>query len=347
MQVFVDVAGQDDNLGDSVLRRGLLDALRASGTTLHVHSGDNSESYVSGLELPDEDVQYSSRRAWRNALLQSVGREKTSLAIDPGEIRSDAEMNFAGPRVIAAAAAVRLRGGAVIHSGIGLRAASHPRDRGTRVLARLSSVTTWRDEPSRARGVHGYVAPDWAFATGPSSPRFGDRSCIAVSMRGDRSVPNERWVELVNDLAESTQLTPVIFAQVRRDNELASWIAARVPRATVEIWPDEVNHHDREIWVRSLFARSLTVVSDRVHALIIGATEGAVPIGLTRNPEKLTRTLSGGGITGHTFDTSAATTHSDAILEASRRGDEIRASVQSSRAKLDELQQQIRQLLAR
>jgi hypothetical protein len=41
-----------------------------------------------------------------------------------------------------------------------------------------------------------------------------------------------------------------------------------------------------------------------VHALIIGATEGAAPVGLTdSDPEKLNRTLAAAGFLNHAFHT--------------------------------------------
>ena len=342
----MDVAGQDDNLGDTVLRRGLLDALRESSVELHIHTGDNSNSYVAGLNLHDSDTRYSSRSAWRTSLLRTVARGRTGLAIDPGEIRSDAEMNFAGPRVLLAALAVRARGGAVIHSGIGLRATREPRDAGTRLLARLSSVTTWRDAPSRERGGVGKVAPDWAFLTRPDVPLSQERPVAAVTMRGDRPLPDERWLQLVRDVIESSGLTPVVYSQVRRDNDVARWLADRLPNSQFEPWPEEVDHAQWEVRVREILSNAKFVVSDRVHALIVGATEGAVPLGLARtDPEKLTRTLEGAGIVGYTFSAREPGLTAERLTEVIATAPDLHSSVREARDKLLALQGRIRDSL--
>lgn len=342
----MDVAGQDDNLGDSVLRRGLLEALRAPEVELHVHTGDNTPEYVAGLLLRESDVRYQSRSEWRNSLLKSVARRRTSIAIDPGEIRSDSDMNFNGPRVLAAAAAVRARGGAVIHAGIGLRATSEPRDSGTRMLARISSVTTWRDEPSRDRGRTGRVAPDWAFSTGPSVAPSADREFAAITMRGDRGMPDTDWLDAVHDVVDRSGRTPLIYSQVHRDNDLAQWIASQFPGARLELWEPDVDHAAREIDVRSYLAQSSFVISDRVHALIIGATEGAVPVGFARqSAEKLARTLEGGGISGHAHSALSDVT-SDDLFALTTRHDEVSKAVQRARRGLADLTAEIRAQLA-
>ena len=58
-------------------------------------------------------------------------------------------------------------------------------------------------------------------------------------------------------------------------------------------WDEGRSHREQEALVRGCYERSLAVVSDRIHALIIGLTEGAVPIGFTTGPaEKVSRTLA-------------------------------------------------------
>src|SRR5690606_6786434 len=55
-------------------------------------------------------------------------------------------------------------------------------------------------------------------------------------------------------------------------------------------------HDVLEKHVRGLFQRSLAVVSDRAHGLIIAATEGAYPIGSGANPHKISRLLDEVGL---------------------------------------------------
>jgi hypothetical protein len=58
-------------------------------------------------------------------------------------------------------------------------------------------------------------------------------------------------------------------------------------------WDHGRSHREQEALVRGCYAESLAVVSDRIHALIIGLTEGAVPVGFTTgSAEKVSRTFA-------------------------------------------------------
>ncbi|MBD8518355.1 polysaccharide pyruvyl transferase family protein [Plantibacter sp. CFBP 8804] len=293
--MFVSATGQDDNIGDSVLRRAHLDFLRSFGS-LHVLVGANSQDYISGLGLSAEDVQYSSPAGWRRSAAMSMLRRRTALAFNCGEIRLDSAYlkTYLGhlPLVLLS----RLHGGYSLHLGYGVRQSAYRWRRTIGMMLRLTRLSSWRDSSSARLMRVGSVTPDWAFSTGQSAQqldkgRLNSRNYLSLSMRGDRDFPPPNWFDSVLALAQVLDLEIVVVPQVRRDNrhnrELSERLGARfVP------WEME-NHTVRETTVRALYASSSVVVSDRLHALIIGATEGAAPVGLTvGSPEKLHRTLA-------------------------------------------------------
>ncbi|WP_050901749.1 polysaccharide pyruvyl transferase family protein [Microbacterium testaceum] len=297
--VFVAVTGQEDNLGDSVLRRGLLNALRPSGSRLHILTGKNSPAYCSALGLSSDDVVFTDTKAWMSAFDRSVASsERTHFVFNAGEARIERAHSYIGAKLLARLTATRARGGRVVHTGIGIRAAQDRRTTLARLGLRTASIVTWRDQVSADITGIGRVEPDWAFALGSRSAESvsGDRPRLVVSMRGDRDEPGEGWYATVRGLADAAQLELLVASQVVRDNDRARRIAARLGDVEVSTW-DEGDHAQRESEMRAIFAGSRAVVSDRLHALVIGATEGATPLGFTAtSPEKVRRTLAVAGL---------------------------------------------------
>lgn len=76
---------------------------------------------------------------------------------------------------------------------------------------------------------------------------------------------------------------------MRRDGQRAAELAAGLGADLLD-WPATESLRSREARLRHYYRDSLAVISDRAHALIIGMTEGAVPIGVTTSsPEKIRR----------------------------------------------------------
>jgi polysaccharide pyruvyl transferase WcaK-like protein len=286
--IFVNPAGQLDNIGDSVLRRAYLDALRDKGV-LHVLAGQDDE-YNSGLGLQPADVVYRSSLQWLAHAVWHALRRRLTFAINAGE--------FVGHRVdkrrstwqLFVALIARLSGGQVLLSGVSIRPGTEGADTHLRRLARLSSLVSWRDAATQQEFQLGDVQPDWALHLG-SQDFTGDRPMLAIALRGDRPAPSDGWVLAVRELVTTHRLRPCVVVQVRRDGDAALELAARL-QAEVLDWPVGVDHAGQEAAVRAFFRTCRFVVSDRIHALIIGATEGALPVGVkTSDPAKLTRTF--------------------------------------------------------
>lgn len=295
--VFVSAAGQADNIGDTVLRRAQLDALRPSGR-LHIFVNDLPPSYLTGLGLRDSDVLHRSGVAWRLGVVRSLPRRKVDFWLSPGEVP------MAGKALIALAAdgllaiAVRAFGGTSGMAGVGLREPKTKVPTAARwAISRFQKVS-WRDVESRDAVGIGSVQPDWAFAEGSAVTELADsrtdRKVLAVSLRGDQPSPTAEWVDAVASAADRLKLTVVVVAQVERDNALANSLAERFGGGSVLFsHPDHAEHEEA---VRHLYRRSALVISDRLHALIIGATEGASPAAVVvGTPSKVRRTMSAAG----------------------------------------------------
>jgi beta-1,4-mannosyltransferase len=69
----------------------------------------------------------------------------------------------------------------------------------------------------------------------------------------------------------------VVVTQVARDVERCQELAERWGARHVAWVSDD--HLQQELAVRAVYRRALAVISDRLHVLILGATEGAVPLG--------------------------------------------------------------------
>lgn len=287
--IFVNPSGQRDNIGDSVLRRPYLEALRGTGE-LHVLVG-RDDDYASGLGLRPEDKLYISRLRWLRAAFICALHRSMSFAANAGEYVGHIPEMLKGSWQLILAVAARATGGDVFLAGASVRPGTTVRLTHLPVLARLSSVTTFRDLATRNAIGRGDIQPDWAFTTG-SGYDAELRPRLAVVLRGDRPIPSERWFSRVRALAEAHGLEPCTVVQVRRDGERAGQIAEVLGGACFD-WLDSQSHSDQEDDVRSIYRESKYVLSDRIHALILAATEGAVPVAFsTVSTEKIDRTFA-------------------------------------------------------
>ena len=343
--VLVSARGQTDNLGDSVLRRGLLDALRPLGR-LVVNVDGLPDGYVGALGLQAQDLLVRDRREW--ARRSAAGAWGGAVyGFNAGE--TYATGGYAGHLLKTAPLVTlsRLRGGAGLHVGLGIRA-PHPFWGRVLNLGLLPcDVVAWRDADSRAWVGRGEVAPDWGYAFGSgdlTSARSGDdRPVLAVSLRGDRPAPGRVWTDTVRALASDRSLDVVVAPQVGRDLPRARELATDLGGELVA-W-DGGDHAAAEKVVRDIYRRASFVVSDRLHALVLGHTEGALPLGLAPgSADKLTRSLATVGATGVAFSTDGL-----AVAEAVARVDALDArrpelvdTVARARARLDGLRGRMR-----
>lgn len=291
--VFVDVAGQDDNLGDSALRKSYVKALAGPGRQLHLIGKSQTSDYIAGLDLPEGSVWYEDRAEW----LASRPVDANPIHVfNAGEIDLAAVQAY--PTVLRARELELARmGGAIIAAGIGIKDPRDARGVDFRPPFREADLVSWREAGSQEAAGFGEVNPDWAFALGTVTEAWAPttaRDIIAVTLRYDRPYPDGGWFAAVRALADATSCRIVTLAQVSRD-------APRAVRLADELGGEYVvapsfSHDVLDVHTRALYARSLAVVSDRAHGLIIGATEGAYPVGSAADPQKLQRLLDAVGL---------------------------------------------------
>lgn len=296
--IFIALHGQDDNLGDSALRRGLLDSLRSSRRQFHILVGGHGEEYLSGLGLLDSDILYTKRAAWQRRALRSALSGTAAFVSNAGEIQWNRRRTLISAADAVLVAAIRLRRGSAVQTGMGVRDPAARFPAVVAMVGRNCQLVTWRDAQSREAAGFGEVAPDWAFALPAEASRPAEAApCIAVSMRGDRPMPSDSWFAAVSGLSAALAAELVVVVQVKRDGDRAEELAERLG-ARLVAW-DEGGHRAQESRVRAVYGESIAVLGDRLHALIIGVTEGAVPVGLSdREDAKIGRTFRGAGIDG-------------------------------------------------
>ncbi|WP_448263211.1 polysaccharide pyruvyl transferase family protein [Microbacterium aurum] len=287
--ITAQLSGQDDNLGDTVLRDALLRSLKGPGRQIHLFLGRHSTDYADGLSLDESTVVHDDRAGW----LASTPSGQTAVhAHKPGEINPTSG-RYPAAAGSAELAAVRRSDGIVIVTGVGMKDPLANEGTVFDGTFRDADLVSWRDNVSRDVAGFGEVNPDWAFALGtPTSswPSRDNRSLLAVTLRYDRPYPDHVWFNVVRAIARTTDTRIVTFAQVSRDAPRAVRLADDLGGAYAI--PASFNHSTLDAQVRDLFQRSVAVISDRAHALIIAATEGAVPVGSAADSEKISRMLA-------------------------------------------------------
>ena len=354
MRILASAVGQYDNVGDTVLRRGFLDHLRTIAP-LQVYIGDKTDDYVSGLGLQPGDIAVRSSAQWRSDVSKQLLGGGGVYAFDTGE--TEVERAFAKRylRLAPLLAVNRLRGGTSVQLGVGVRASTPWRVPIGTVL-QLCDMVSWRDEKSRDMMGFGTVTPDWAFALGSADDLLGDverpRPLLAIAFRQSlshmsRDKPDDEWVAKVRRLAERLGLEPVVVAQIERDGPLAVELAERLGCGALP-WLDD-NHARQEERLREVYRDSALVLSDRLHAVVIAATEGAVPIALSAGPmDKVSRTLEGAGIhaTSVRRDLGDEPAFAATVDDALARRAEIMDAVVDARRRLTAVTDQLRTRLA-
>lgn len=294
-RVFAWLLGQDDNVGDTVLRREYANVLRSRGKII-ASVGPASDGYIRGLGLQAGEMAVRPFPRWLVMLAVAAVRGRTTLAINAGEFsltRPYAVRSFAMLPVIGL---LRLRGGKVVWLGSGIPNAGVGAYRPIfRLLAHSTNLLKWRSSGSSELMIDAPWMPDWAFAVEPRPESGVARSTLGVSLRFDRPYPSEEWLGAVRDVARRLDLEVVAVAQVERDSPYAERLAHDLGGRAVVF--TEGSHAEQEAKVRAEYSAMSMMLSDRLHGLIMAATEGAIPLGwcLTAS-DKIARHLDPAGL---------------------------------------------------
>lgn len=294
--VFAHLSGQDDNLGDSALRVAYLDALRGPGRHVHVYLGEATSDFTAGFAAGPDVTFYDGRAEWSDA---EAAVTRPVHAFNAGEINPRAGRAFPVRRRAAECARVLEAGGALIFAGIGIKDVESLDGVVFDSVMRDASVMSWRDQGSRDGAGFGDFAPDWAYSEGAPVEQWlptAERPLLAVTLRFDRAWPGDAWIASVRAFAGATQTRIVTVAQVARDAPRAVRLANALGGEYMT--PRSMRHDVLDEYVRAVYRQSLAVISDRAHGLIMGATEGAYPIGSGSDPHKISRLLTAVGLGG-------------------------------------------------
>lgn len=302
-KVFLMVTGPYRNIGDSLIRRRAIEWARSYGPLVILMSGKPSRDWDRSLEIQSQDEVVRSRLGWLGRVCGAPAQP--TLVIEPGEFNTDRPFLRSLAYVALAALTVKMKGGHVVqlprsqsqHSMVG------------NLLYRMTitrGLVYWREPLTARRFGRGQVVPDIGF---DSAPQCGSapRELLVVSLRGDRTPPSHDWTLAVRQFAAEAELRVVILTQVEADNlrsaELAGSLGARL-----DLWDPAVSSIDRERQVRETYSRAAMVLSDRLHALVIGAVMGAVPIEIVPEPNgKARKHFRAIGLDHVTHDSSALT----------------------------------------
>ncbi len=336
--IFYWCAGQDDNIGDVILRRRMLRAVQDTGRVCHVYVGRATPGFVEGLSLRRDDVVYRNF-LWfvMVALLASLRREWL-FAFNPGEIRCTRRQGIMHAILIPMMVVSHLRGRRCVRLGVGVHEYESMWKLPILVTVWLSKENVWRDRESRDRFGVGAVAPDWAFDEGAESGESVDvpRRWLAISLRSDGPEPSAEWFSSMQQISSAKGLEPIVVVQVRRDSPRARAIAERLHCGVVD-WTEET-HHVQERRLRDVYRQSEAVVSDRLHVLIMALTEGVIPLGLMEHEDtKIGRHFRAAGFETVSWDVSGWT--SEEIAQQGLRILDDRRSVETAsrlaRARVD------------
>lgn len=355
--IFLSLFGQHDNLGDSVLRRPWYESFRGLGP-IHAAIGDHGPDYLSAFPLDRRTTLYPSHLRWAAAAFRSAARQRTVMAFVAGEVVTTPKAALVYVLYGLIARAARVRGGHAVFAGVGIRINSRPWVvRVLRWMVEPCEIVIPRDGVSAALLGVPTSGPDWAFLDGArTAPAHPDpaRRVLVVSLRGDQRAPAASTVTELGRAAALADLDVVVVSQVRRDDQRCRELAvllAREVSTTVVTW-DSGTHAEHEAVVRGVYRRSAVVVGDRLHALVVAMTEGAVPLPLgsdfSRKAENALRAIGyeppAGGVEAAVPDGGAAIAR---VLDAARAsGPQSWACVERARRELLRTRRSIRSLIA-
>ncbi len=277
--VFAWITGERTNVGDSLLRRPYVAALRRIGR-LELWIRTSTPDFLTGLGLEDDVVLTPGFAVWYARLLRSALRRRTVVVLNAGESRVEGSRALLLSALLVAGLVVRVRGGSSVWVGVGVPASGRRLLRiPYRLAGRIIDYVQWREAGSATTAAPRAVGADWAFVEGaPASAWSPDRDLLGIVLRGDRPAPSAAWLSWIRTLCADHGLSPVVVVQVRQDDGRARELADALDATVVE-WPTEATHAEQETRVREVYGRCRAVVGDRLHGLVIAATEGAVPLG--------------------------------------------------------------------
>lgn len=281
---FLSVAAAEWNLGDIYIRRAVTRAMADDGMDAVVYTGTMGPGYVEAFEFPSNWVVTASPRRFLTLLLGACIRRKATVIMAPGPAQLETRLSPLIKRIGVALMLMfaRLSGNRVAVLGRALRGSGPVALKAERLIARSSVVYLARDpQTAELVGPPAQARPDLGFAdsaarSGAAPETGAGRPLIALSLRYDRN-PS---IDLVREFAEhwrSRGFDIVLVTQVRQDREIHDVLSKECGFRHVD-WPDGRSQLEQERLIVQTYAQCIAVVSDRLHALIVGCRQGAIPV---------------------------------------------------------------------
>lgn len=284
--VFLSISAQPDNLGDIAIRQVGLELI--GGAPIVAYAGGMPASYVEAFDFPPGTLVVTSRLNFMSFFLGHLVRRRAHFMFAPGpHVLPHGIGHLKALATLLMVVVVRGTGGSVVSVGQSIRGNGAWGKRIQLALAQRCEVFATRDlESSRVLGAAVDQCPDLALGVSRTG-RAGDR--VVLSFRGDRHLDDEWVAGLVRRLRDDG-LNPVFVTQVERDDEQHRRWASQLG-VDVVAWGDHA-HASQMARVHSAMAESVSVVSNRLHAVIFGLQVGATPVVVLRtNPDKVVTTL--------------------------------------------------------
>jgi len=308
---YMWLLGQDDNLGDIVLRRRLLQHVVGDGRPA-VYFGSSSQDYIRATTHGHDVEIFDSSSKWYFSLLLSAVRGRAHLYFPPGEVREIKSVGVWNLLMLPVLILVRATGGKVHNLGSGLYSEETIWIVPIRMLSRLAEKVVVRDSQTQRRLGHGNVMPDLAFdeygIESGRGPEQAPRDVLALSFRGKNFHLNESARIALKEVALQLRLQLIVVVQVRSDHAAMEQFASEIG-ANFLGWSSDTSAVEQEKKVRQVYSEAVIVMSDRIHSLIIGATEGALPIGFMQHADdKVGRHLEAAGLEDMSLDATSLST---------------------------------------
>lgn len=290
--VYCSIAAQWDNLGDIEIRKVAVQWYAESGSSLVVYVGDMPESYIATFDLPAGTLIVRKSARYGMHLWRDIVRRRASIAFAPGPQVLSHNFRSISKTILNMinVGGVKISGGKAVAVGRSLRGAGVVAINLERTLIRMFDIYTVRDDVSSGV-VHRDLrrTPDLAFFGVSSAVEAAKRSKVVMSFRGDRLVDSSQVKNLVGLIRESGH-SPIFVSQVKRDDDQHAALAAAADAPAV-LW-GERSHSAQLDEVERQYSNTHAVISNRLHALLMGLQHGALPIGVVDvGSDKLTSTL--------------------------------------------------------
>lgn len=274
----MSIAAAEWNLGDICIRREAIKMLAPHVDAGVVFTGSMGRSYVDAYNLPTGWIATASPAMFLKRLAREAVRQDAVIVMAPGPAPLSPGIIGTAKRVAVAIgfAGVAIAGNELLVLGRALRGPSGISLAAEKIMARAAAVYTTRDATSAERVSNGSEhLPDFAFAR-YSPPEFHMRKYVAISLRYDREVSAVAIEEIVRKV-RAANLKPIFATQVREDDAQHCNLALRLG-VPVLSWGDSTSHGEQEKAIAELYKKCSAVISDRLHALLIGARHGAIPV---------------------------------------------------------------------